>query len=753
MSSRLKDNGRPAWRPVSGHIMTPWAEQVLPDNVWPEHPRPQMRRDAWLSLNGLWDYALTIREESVPQRWDGRILVPFAVDAPLSGVMEILDPDQRIWYRRLIAIPDEWKGKRVLLHFEAVDWETTVWVNGKEAGSHRGGYDPFVFDISEALIPDSEQEILVTVWDPTHSECRAIGKQLLQEEREESRYQPTGGIWQTVWLEAAAPSAISRLKLVPDVDNSRLDVQVSVDGSIEGAEVSLEAFDGDRIVARADGKPGEIICLPITEPRLWSPDHPFLYGLTARLRTPDGSVDEVRSYFGMRKVSLGADESGHVRIMLNDRPVVQVGPLDQGYWPDGILTPPTEEALRFDLEFLKRIRCNMVRAHVKINPDRWYAWCDRLGLLVWQDMVNMPTDQQAVTEEASRQWQEEFGRIIAHLHNHPSIIMWVPFNEGWSQHDTPRISEWVQQLDRSRLVNNASGWDDYGVGDILDIHDYTFYTAIPVMEMAGGRALVLGEAGGFNQSIPGHTWFPEQREEANLGYARDELRITLETEEQMDFAYAEWVESLRCLIHEHGVCAVVYTQITDVEHELNGWLTYNRKIEKIPADRLAELHERLYLAPSTQVVLPPGRQNPQPWRYVCLQPEGDWAAPDYDDSGWSSGLSPFGSASDSPPKIGTVWEEGPIYLRTEFTLAEIPSRLAFRAAFRDKIHLYLNGALVQTLWTRERGARWNWISIGDTILRAESRRHLVHGRNVLAVHCAGNEGRRFLDVGLVRVEG
>jgi hypothetical protein len=755
------------WAPVKDHIMTPFAEVVTPETVHQEYPRPQMVRDRWENLNGLWDYAMealpegafapvqglheaaTMTDGKAPASWDGKILVPFAVDAPLSGVMKILRPDQRLWYRRPFTVPITWRAGRVLLHFEAVDWETSVYINGDRLGQHRGGYDPFTFDITDAL-RYGENELVVAVWDATEQQAQAIGKQIMPENRKGFRYQPTGGIWRTVWLEPVAETSIERLKIVPDVDSGQVRVAAELRGDPAECRLEVDVIADERKVAMgiypADAEVGVVV----PDAKLWSPDSPFLYDLNVRLVRQGKVLDTVDSYFGMRKISVGKDDSGFTRILLNNEFVFQYGPLDQGYWPDGILTPPTDEAARFDIEFLKAIGCNMVRVHIKTHPDRWYYWCDRLGLIVWQDMICMPKYGQTVDPKAAQQWELEFARMIDWLYNHPSIVMWVPFNEGWSQYDTERITQWVKDTDPSRLVNNASGWTDHGVGDLFDVHDYTFYPSIPLPESAGGRALVLGEAGGHNITIPDHTWYTDVEPSEKMDFVNDINRVTYPTPEKMIDGYGFWLRSLPMLKDYHGLNAAVYTQITDVEHELNGFMTYDRIVPKFDIDKMRAMHMKLYEpAPTIAAVLPLSKDEPQTWKMRTDKPAGEWTEPDYDDGGWKTAVGPFGK-TDGPLKVGTTIEAKTIYLRKTFTLDEVPDAAAIRVAMCQSAEVYLNGTMVRTLQSRGREGQ---IKAGDVPLRTDEMKLLRQGKNVIAVaHQTGAGAPQYFDIGVIAVQ-
>ena len=544
------------WQPAAGPLKTRWAKDVSPTNALPEYPRPQMVRKDWLNLNGLWDIKLGDGTES-------KILVPFAIESALSGVMKHVD---RVTYRRSFEIPKGWSGQKVLLHFGAVDWESTVFVNGKKIGVHRGGYDAFSFDITDALKGEGAQEITVDVFDPTDLGGQPRGKQKLKPGS--IMYTATTGIWQTVWLEPVAPAHIESLKIVPDVDESCLRLTVFGSGSVEAV-----ASEDGKVIAQVTGQAGSELKLSIPSPKLWSPDSPHLYDLRVSLKSGDKTVDAVTSYFGMRKIALGKDDKGITRMMLNGKPVFQVGPLDQGFWPDGIYTAPTDEALRFDIAETKRLGFNTTRKHVKVEPDRWYYWCDKLGLLVWQDMPcgNSYTDKQQPIDKP--QFKSELVNMVKNNWNHPSIIMWVVFNENQGQHDTEALVAEVKALDPSRLVNNASGNDDKNCGDVIDKHSYPGPESPKPEE---NRAAVLGEFGGLGLPVDGHTWTKK-----TWGYEGTK------NIEDLTSAYEKLLGKSWELNATAGLSAVIYTQLTDVETECNGLLTYDREINKVIPERAA----------------------------------------------------------------------------------------------------------------------------------------------------------------------
>ncbi|OGD27652.1 MAG: hypothetical protein A2V57_10730 [Candidatus Aminicenantes bacterium RBG_19FT_COMBO_65_30] len=574
------------WKPVEGRIMTRWAAEIKPGLVLPEYPRPHMAREEWLSLNGLWDYAIMAQDAGRPEAWDGKILVPFAVESALSGVGKPVGAKKALWYRRTVAVPKKWRGGRVLLHFGAVDWESTVWVNDREAGIHRGGYDPFTYDITDALERGTKQEIVLRVYDPTDEENSPIarGKQVMRPRG--IFYTAVTGIWQTVWLEPVPEAYIANLKTTPDVDRGALMVEPAVTGNAEGATMAVTVRRGQAVVDEAEVPAGEAAVLKILQPELWSPASPILYDLEAVLKKDGKALDKVTSYAGMRKIALGKDGQGYLRLFLNDKPLFQLGPLDQGWWPDGLYTAPTDAALRYDLETIKALGMNMLRKHVKVEPARLYYWCDKLGVLVWQDMPSALYKREAHAEEVlaqrDAQFEGEWKAILDALHSHPSIVMWVPFNEGWGQYDTERITAWTKQHDPTRLVNNASGWTDKGVGDTNDIHSYPGPAMPPVEEK---RAAVLGEFGGLGLPIPGHLW----QAEGNWGYRNfDDTRV-------YEARYAELIKNLYPLV-EKGLAAAVYTQTSDCETEVNGLMTYDREVVKLEPGKFAALN-RGYLPP------------------------------------------------------------------------------------------------------------------------------------------------------------
>lgn len=569
------------WKPAEGPLMTRWAGDVTPESVLPEYPRPQMVREEWLNLNGLWDYAIVPVENTKPRKFDGKILVPFCPESSLSGVGRSVGPDSSLWYRRTFEIPAEWAGKQIMLNFGASDWETKVWVNGTEAGSHKGGYDPFTFDITDAIKSKGRQEIIVSVWDPVDQGTQPRGKQVLNPGS--IWYTSVTGIWQTVWLEPVNQDHIKSVQIIPDIDQNQVTIVADLsEEAITGHILESVIFKEGRLITKEISESNSLV-IQIIDPILWTPEYPFLYEFELDLVRMDGvKADSINGYFGMRKISLGKDDKGYTRMMLNDEFVFLFGPLDQGWWPDGLYTAPSDESLKYDIEVTKQLGFNMARKHVKVEPDRWYYWCDKLGLLVWQDMpsgdayIGRNDPDITRTGESEEQFRLELGEMIKEHFNHPSIIVWVPFNEGWGQFKTGEIVNYIREIDSTRLVNPTSGWTDRNVGDIRDIHAYPG-PAMPEPEER--RAIVLGEFGGLGLPLEGHTW----QEKDNWGYR------SFDSQEKLLEAYAGLITQLMPMVGK-GLSAAVYTQTTDVEIEVNGLMTYDRAVIKMDAEKLNKIN-------------------------------------------------------------------------------------------------------------------------------------------------------------------
>ena len=568
------------WKMAEVPIKTQWAEVIDPANPWPEYPRPQLVRNDWLNLNGLWQYTIQPIDLDNPTMWDGHILVPYPVESALSGVKRQVGKDSILWYNRQFSVPGKWRGKRIMLHFEAVDWETTIWVNNKKVGSHKGGYDPFSFDITEMLNKSGKQDLKVSVWDPTSDGTQPRGKQV--NDPRGIWYTPSTGIWQTVWLEPVPESYIESLQMIPDIDNKSLNI--SVESKNLDAEDKIKTFTyfENKLVDESIFDVDKSYSIQVPDLQLWSPDTPSLYEIKVQLVREEKIIDQVDSYFGMRKISLEKDDSGIFKIFLNNSFVFHNGPLDQGFWPDGLYTPPSDEAMKYDLDMIKAMGFNMLRKHVKIEPRRFYSWCDKMGILVWQDMPsgdryirhNEPDIER--TEESAKQFEWELSRLIKTKFNHPSIVIWVPFNEGWGQYKTAEIVDIIKKIDPSRLVNSVSGWADRGVSDMLDLHHYPEPICPDLQE---NRAIVLGEFGGLGLGIDGHTWVDE-----NWGYRN------MQTKEELLQKYSDFYTEVWKFRDNGGLSAAVYTQITDVETETNGLITYDRKIIKMDPKELMKIN-------------------------------------------------------------------------------------------------------------------------------------------------------------------
>ncbi|GAB4127186.1 MAG: glycoside hydrolase family 2 TIM barrel-domain containing protein [Thermogutta sp.] len=711
------------WKPADNPLFTRWAKQVTPDNVWPEYPRPTMVRPDWTNLNGLWEYAIVPRDSGKPEAWDGKILVPFAVESALSGVRKSVSLEQRLWYRRTFLSPELQEGERLLLHFGAVDWQAAVWLNGKQLGQHTGGYDPFTFDATSALKP-GENELVVAVWDPTDAGSQPRGKQVLQPKG--IWYTAVTGIWQTVWMEKVPAVHIQGLKIVPDVDRGAVLVTVQAEGV---RPVRVEVSWNGQVVSQAQGRSGDMIAVPVENPKLWWPDEPNLYDLKVSLLDGDRVTDEVRSYCGMRKIEIAKDEQGIPRMMLNGKALFQFGPLDQGWWPDGLYTAPCDEALKYDIEMTKKYGMNMARKHVKYEPERWYYWCDRLGLLVWQDMPSGDSGRDAASKANFRR---ELQAMIDARWNHPSIVVWVPFNEGWGQHDTCDIVSWIQEYDPSRLVNEASGWTDNGCGDLSDMHNYPGPGMRPVEER---RAGVLGEFGGLGLPLAGHTWQAEK----NWGY------VAYPDRESLTDAYVNLLAKLRPLVGQ-GLCAAVYTQTSDVEIEVNGLMTYDREVAKVDVERAAASARKLYLPPpKISLLVPTSEQEPQTWRYTLETPPGEWTAAEFDDSNWKTGPGGFGAEGTPGAVVRTPWKTADIWLRRTFDLSTPPKEGEVQLIIHhdEDAEVFLNGRKVATL---------SGYTTSYQVVPLDAAGSLKPGRNVVAVHCHQSSGGQYIDLGLVVVE-
>lgn len=576
------------WKPAGDKIKTEWADKVDPQNVLPEYPRPIMERQQWLNLNGLWDYAITKKDAPLPKTFDGKILVPFAIESSLSGVGKTIKADQSLWYERKFQIPEDWKGKNVLLNFGAVDWKAEVFVNGNKIGEHTGGYTPFSFNITKNL-KDGENSLAVRVWDSTGNGLPR-GKQI--ENPRGIFYTSVSGIWQTVWLEPVSASHISGLKITPDLDSSSFDIRVDSDD--KSATATIKVLDNGKVVAQTTAAANKTANIPVKNPKLWWPKSPFLYDLEITLSNKGGEqVDSVKSYAAMRKFSIAKHgRFGGVDFTLNNKKFFTFGPLDQGWWPDGLYTAPTDEALKFDIQRTKDLGFNSIRKHVKVEPARWYTHCDRLGMVVWQDMPSMfgegdgwqprgffQGEERTVSKKFEETYRKEWKEIMESLHSYPCIAIWVPFNEAWGQFKTKEITEWTKSMEPSRLVNSASGGNYFDCGDIVDSHDY----GNPIMYMFNNQKVnVVGEYGGIGCAVDGHLWVKDK----NWGYGK------MRSQEEVTKRFVELTNRFIDMT-KYGCFGAIYTQTTDVEIEVNGLFTYDRKVLKVDEEKVREVNQKL----------------------------------------------------------------------------------------------------------------------------------------------------------------
>lgn len=710
------------WHPAKAPLMTRWAAEVDPTNALPDYPRPQLVRTDWLNLNGLWDYAITPDSASKPPAFDGKILVPFPVESALSGVMRHFDEHSKLWYHRSFSVPESWRGRRIRLHFGAVDWRCQVRVNEHDIGRHQGGYDAFAFDITDALQWKGAEEISICVTDPTEGD-QPRGKQ--SRKPEGIFYTSASGIWQTTWLEPVPEMCIDRLKSTPDVDAKSLHLWATVNSFSENLRIEAVASVAGTEVARVTGLANTELVLNLPNLHLWSPDDPFLYDLKVTLKNEDKTLDSVSSYFGMRKIALRKDEQGFTRMALNDQFTFEVGTLDQGFWPDGIYTAPTDEALRSDIEFLKKAGFNLTRKHVKVEPDRWYYWCDKLGLLVWQDM---PSGNNA-TMDGRRDFENELLRMVGDLENHPSIIVWVLFNEGWGQYDTEQLAQWLKRLDPSRLVDDASGWTDMRAGDLIDMHSYPGPDA-PVPEPH--RAAVLGEFGGFGLAVKGHSW------PTNCwGY------VMLPDDKELAARYAQTFKHLWRLHALRGLSAAVYTQTSDVETESNGLQTYDRAAAKIDPAVLLAANRGGFSEVPMKIILADGMFGRTTWKYTTEKPADDWFKPGFEGPAWAEGAGGFGSAGTPGIFLNTTWGTPDIWARRGFTLKteDLPG-IKLQVFHDEDAEIYLNGVLALKLS--------GFITDYDEFeISKEAAEALQPGTNTIAVHCHQTTGGQGIDVGIM----
>ena len=738
-----------AYTQASAPIKTEWGEKVTPENAWREYPRPQMARANWTNLNGLWQYAVTKNAPGCPAKWDGEILVPFVIESSLSGVGRILEKDETLWYRRSFDA-DVKPGERLLLHFEQVDFRAMVYVNGREVCiPHEGGQMPFSYDVTK-LVKNGANELVVSVWDPTQSFIGSSGKQAFKPSG--CFYTRTSGIGGTVWLETVPAVHIAGYKVTPDIDAGTVRFEFDVAGggfSCPEVTVAVESVKG----LTATTKDGVAVVKMPAGFKLWSPESPALYDFTAVC-----GADKVQGYFGMRKIEVKKDANGVLRIFFNNKPRFIIGTLDQGWWPDGLLTPPSDEAMAYDIRKLKEMGYDMMRKHIKVEPRRYYYLCDKLGIMVMQDMPSGSGDR----TQRYGFYRRELKEMIDHLYNVPSIVSWIPYNESWGQPGeflTHATLVWTQKYDPSRIVDGPSGWNDYEGGnkgphkptgveeaaDLVDKHDYGKRPRMwPVNDR---RASFLGEFGGIGCRVDGHLWTDKAWGYGGTGKDTDRKAVQDKFVSLMDHVG---------VLAMNGLSGSVYTQTTDVEGEINGLITYDRKVVKFDEKALAEVHDRVRAAFSLGITPRESkvfakRLDPDvnAWAWTTTAPAAGWERPGFDDAAWARSAGGFGSAAilrDHPhAKSATKWETPEIWLRRHFTYKKPTGKIlqATIDMFHDEdAEVYLNGELVLSA----KGYNTNWTSFPLPLEKFAAA--VKEGDNVIAVKVVQTVGGQFIDLGL-----
>ncbi|MBQ6007688.1 MAG: beta galactosidase jelly roll domain-containing protein [Kiritimatiellae bacterium] len=745
-----------AWQQAPG-MKTPWGEKVTPENAWREYPRPQMARDAWTNLNGLWQYAVTRDAPGVPKAWDGEILVPFVIESPLSGVGRLLEPQETLWYRRSFDA-DVQPGTRLLLHFEQADFRAMVFVNGVEAGvPHEGGQMPFTYDVTD-LVRKGANELVVSVWDPTTDFIGSHGKQTFRPHG--CMYTRSSGIGGTVWLETVPATHIADYRVTADIDAGTVRFEFDVAGgrfAKPEVRVSVLCDGGNAVATTKDGV--AVVKMPAGF-KLWSPESPALYDFTATC-----GEDTVKGYFGMRKFELRKDPNGVLRFYFNNKARFIIGTLDQGWWPDGLLTPPSEEAMAYDIRALKKMGFDMMRKHIKVEPRRYYALCDRLGILVLQDMPSGFSDR----EKRYGFYRRELKEMMDHLQKTPSVVMWVPYNEGWGQPGpflTHATLMWTQRYDPTRLVDGPSGAHDWEGGAIwmkphrttshlpageeeaahaVDKHDYGQRPKMHALNSR--RASFLGEFGGIGCRVEGHLWTTNAWGYGNTG--RDVDRKAVQAK------FVSLMEHVAGLA-EAGLAGSVYTQTTDVEGEINGLLTYDRRVEKFDAAALAAVHGKVRAAAArglmprvTHQLLPRLDPDSRAWAWTTEEPSSEWTQPTFNDSAWARACGGFGNKAITQAyahaKVNTDWSTKTIWLRRHFNYAARPEKLLRVTAemFHDEdAEIYLNGKLVLDA----PGYNTDWTAF--TIPLEAFAAAVKKGDNVLAVKVKQEVCGQYFDLGL-----
>ena len=733
-----------SWKKQTAPVMTPWGEQLTADNVWQEYPRPSMLRKDWMNLNGVWQYfkrsTIKYDYEKNASSFSKAILVPFPVESALSGIMDknfSANKKATHMYRRTFTLPESFEGKNILLHFGAVDWRCYVYVNGELAGTHDGGSVPFFFDITSLLKPGEEQELQVAVWDPTNDGGQPHGKQTNSPNG--IWYTPNSGIWQTVWLEPVSPTHILSYEPIPDIDNSTVSIKVKTSAP---CDVTLTVKDGDNTVAEQTGNSDDAFTLSIPSAKLWSPDEPNLYNLDITVKEQGKETDKVSGYFGMRKFSRGMVD-GRPCVLLNNKPLYMYGPLDQGWWPDGLLTPPSYEAMVYDLQVMKDFGMNMVRKHIKLENDLWFDWCDKNGLVVWQDMPSgCGSGQVGTLDYNMKNFYRENEALIEATQHHPCIGAWVVWNEGWGQYPergmahTRRAVNSVMAAnhDPGRFVHAVTGWVDVEMGDFLDVHSYPAPGAAtnPVNE----RIASCGEFGGINLFIENHMWAG-----SDVNYT------TVEDAETYTNLYDHYTDCLQRLQTEKGLWMSVYTQITDVEQECNGLMTYDRKVLKVSPEQQAGMKAKIrrtinYRPNGTKTIVAAGDESSNiQWKYTTTEPASDWYTTDFTATGWRTGAAGFGGNGR------TAWSSSDIWIRRNFKITNLDEsqlqELRLWMFHDEDAEIYINGILAaKVTGYNTQYEVWPLLPEGLNALNLDGT------DNVIAIHCKQTTGGQFIDCGL-----
>jgi Concanavalin A-like lectin/glucanases superfamily/Glycosyl hydrolases family 2, sugar binding domain/Glycosyl hydrolases family 2/Glycosyl hydrolases family 2, TIM barrel domain len=732
-----------AWQMKQATLMTQWASQVDTNAPLPEYPRPQMVRTDWMNLNGIWQFQAGATNDPVPtnQTLSGQILVPYPMESAISGVMEY---HEFSWYRRLFSVPPAWNGRRIILHLDAVNWQSQVYINGQSVGSHAGGYDPASYDITPYL-NGGTNELIVQVYSPEDNGGEPRGKQTLYPGG--IMYTSSSGIWQPVWLEPVDSSGVQNLRIIPDVDNSRLRLTVNTYAT-NGVTVSATVLDCGAAVSSVTGSPDTELDIPIPHPKLWSPNCPFLYDLDVSVFHNGMTNDTVASYFGMRKIAVTM-VNGTPKLYLNNHFVFGMGPLDQGFWPDGLYTAPTDAALKYDLQEEKALGFNTVRKHIKVERARWYYWADKLGLMVWQDMpsCNSYTGNPNPPPVDPVQFIAELTGMVTNHWNHPSIIMWDIFNEaqgeagtanGVGQTNTAYLVNLIENLDPDRICNAASGGNNDGVGQVYDAHSYPY----PAGLANGTMAAVDGEYGGIGYYVSGHLWNPSKTFGNYTG-------LTISDPNDIASVYDSYINMIVGYKANTGLSAAIYTELTDVEIECNGLLTYDRILKPDPNKILTSNQKAITGYYEFIPVLPTSQTNAQMWRYntsyTTSTVPANWYAANFNDSGWSSGPGGFGT-SDPGAVVRTTWNTSDIWLRRSFNAGALPAyvlnNLVFYCYHDEDCEIYINGVLAGS-------ASGFTTSYAQIPVNAAGINALIpNGTNLIAVHCHQTTSGQYIDVGM-----